>query len=49
MTNAIARFHRLVPRGGPGLPCDDDGLALGPVTLAKAVRGLRPLIARRSI
>jgi hypothetical protein len=28
---------QLVPRGGPGLACDGEGVALGPVTLAKKV------------
>ena len=27
------RYQRLVPRGMPGLTCDDDGLALGPIPL----------------
>jgi len=27
------RYQRLVPRGKPGLACDEDGLALGPVSL----------------
>ncbi|MGH7035819.1 MAG: hypothetical protein ACREFL_18970 [Stellaceae bacterium] len=30
--DSIARF-RLVSRGGPGLACDDEGIALGPITL----------------
>lgn len=30
--------YGLVARGGPGLACDEDGLALGPVTLAKIGR-----------
>jgi hypothetical protein len=37
MTRPIFRTYSLVPRGGPGLACDEDGLALGPVTLAKSV------------
>ncbi len=27
------RYQRLLPRGKPGLACDDDGLAIGPVPL----------------
>jgi hypothetical protein len=34
MSGAFFRTHCLVQRGGPGLSCDDEGLALGPITLA---------------
>jgi hypothetical protein len=37
MAGPIFRTYSLAPRGGPGLACDDEGLALGPVTLAKKV------------
>jgi len=33
----FVRCYGLVHRGGPGLACDDDGLALGPTALAKTV------------
>ncbi len=36
MTIAFARAYRLVPRGAAGLACDDDGVALGAVTLVEA-------------
>ncbi len=39
MTIAFARPCRLVPRGGAGLWCDADGVALGPVPLVDAVTG----------
>jgi hypothetical protein len=35
MASPVFRTYSLVPRGGPGLTCDEDGLALGPITLAK--------------
>jgi hypothetical protein len=38
MTAPVFRTCSLVPRGGPGLTCDDAGLALGPVVLAKKIR-----------
>lgn len=34
----IPRKYRLVPRGGPGLTCDGEGLALGPIILARRLR-----------
>ena len=37
MTIAFARAYSLVPRGGAGLACDDDGVALGPVRLVDGV------------
>lgn len=37
MTIAFARSYALVPRGGPGLACDEDGVALGPVPFVEAV------------
>jgi hypothetical protein len=37
MKAPIFRTYSLVPRGGPGLTCDDAGLALGPVVLAKKI------------
>jgi Mannosyl-glycoprotein endo-beta-N-acetylglucosaminidase len=36
VTIAFTRAYRLVPRGAAGLACDDDGVALGPVTLVEA-------------
>lgn len=36
MLDAFIRTFSLVKRGDPGLVCDDEGLALGPVVLAKA-------------
>ncbi|MGH7065412.1 MAG: hypothetical protein ACREET_15160 [Stellaceae bacterium] len=36
MTIAFAKSYALVPRGGPGLACDDDGVALGPIPLVDA-------------
>lgn len=30
---SLGRWHRLVPRGGAGLSCDRDGVALGPLAL----------------
>jgi len=33
--NPFIRCCGLVQRGGPGLACDNEGLALGPATLAK--------------
>jgi hypothetical protein len=36
VTIAFARAYRLVPRGAAGLACDDDGVALGAVTLVEA-------------
>jgi hypothetical protein len=38
MDGPLIRTFSLATRGNPGLTCDDDGLALGPVLLAKAVR-----------
>jgi hypothetical protein len=41
--------YRLVPRGGAGLACDEEGLALGGVDLARAqtdARGLRRCVMR---
>lgn len=38
MNAPFARTFRLVPRGGAGLACDDDGVALGPVSLVEAWR-----------
>lgn len=38
MNAPLARTFRLVPRGGAGLACDDDGVALGPVSLVEAWR-----------
>lgn len=38
MSDPLFRTYSVVSRGGLGLACDDNGLALGPVTLAKAVR-----------
>ena len=38
MNAPFARTFRLVPRGGAGLACDDDGVALGPVSLVEAFR-----------
>jgi hypothetical protein len=38
MTVPIFRTYSLAPRGDPGLTCDDAGLALGPVVLARKVR-----------
>ena len=35
MLDPFIRCYGLVQRGGPGLACDDDGLALGTATLAK--------------
>ncbi len=40
MIASILRTYSLVPRGGPGFTCDDAGLALGPVVLAKKVRNV---------
>lgn len=39
LLDPFVRCYGLVHRGGPGLACDDDGLALGPTALAKTVRG----------
>jgi hypothetical protein len=36
MNSPLGRTYRLVTRGGPGLACDRDGAALGPVDLARA-------------
>jgi hypothetical protein len=41
--------YRLVPRGGAGLACDAEGLALGGVDLARALtdtRGVRRWVMR---
>lgn len=38
MLDPFVRCYGLVQRGDPGLACDDDGLALGTMTLAKTVR-----------
>ena len=35
MNLPLGRLYRLVPRGGPGLSCDADGVALGGVPLAR--------------
>jgi len=43
------RSYRLVPRGGAGLACDEQGLALGGVDLARAqtdARGMRRCVMR---
>ncbi len=37
MAIGFARTYTPVPRGGPGLACDDDGVALGPMPLVEAV------------
>ena len=37
MTILFTRAYGLVPRGGAGLACDDDGVALGPLPLVEAV------------
>ena len=45
MTVLFTRAYGLVPRGGAGLACDDDGVALGPLPLVEAVgdaSGRRP-------
>lgn len=34
--HALARPYSLVRRGGTGLTCDDDGVALGPMPLVEA-------------
>ncbi len=36
MNISVKHWYRLVPRGGAGLVCDNDGLALGAVALARA-------------
>lgn len=38
MLDPFVRCYGLVQRGGPGLACDETGLALGPATLGKTVR-----------
>jgi hypothetical protein len=38
MSGALIIEHRLVPRGGAGLCCDEEGVALGPVPLIVASR-----------
>jgi len=38
MNAPFVRTFRLVPRGGAGLACDGDGVALGPVSLIEAWR-----------
>jgi hypothetical protein len=38
MEVALQRPYRLMARGGPGLSCDDDGVALGGVDLARVSR-----------
>jgi hypothetical protein len=38
VTRPFQQTYSLATRGNPGLACDDDGLALGPAILAKAVR-----------
>jgi hypothetical protein len=35
--NAFARSFSLVPRGGPGLACDAEGVTLGPMALVEAL------------
>jgi len=37
MTILFTRAYTLVPRGGAGLACDEDGVALGPLPLVEAV------------
>ena len=39
MAEPIFRTFSLVQRGGPGLACDDEGLTLGSIALAKRVPG----------
>ena len=36
MNSFLGIWHRLAPRGGNGLACDKDGVALGPVALVTA-------------
>jgi hypothetical protein len=38
MNAPFFRTYRLIPRGGAGLACDDEGVALGPVGLVEAFR-----------
>lgn len=38
MNAPLFQTFRLVPRGRPGLACDDEGVALGPVGLVEAFR-----------
>jgi len=43
------RSYRIVPRGAAGLTCDEEGLALGGVDLARAqtdARGVRRCVMR---
>lgn len=37
MARPIFQKYSLVPRGGPGLACDAEGLALGPIILARKI------------
>jgi hypothetical protein len=39
MTDSAARSFALASRGGPGLACDVDGVALGPMSLVDSVHG----------
>jgi hypothetical protein len=38
MAGPTFRTFSLVPRGGPGLACDESGLALGPIALSRKLR-----------
>jgi len=51
MTLPFGRQYGLVPRGGPGLTCDEEGLALGSIALAIITedRGGRRLCRLRSV
>lgn len=40
MNVPIARNYRLVQRGGPGPSCDEDGIALGPISLLRRLGGV---------
>lgn len=42
-------YHKLVPRGGPGLSCDEAGIALGPVELVTTVNSGESTPLYRSI
>jgi hypothetical protein len=39
----LGRPYRLADRGGPGLVCDEDGVALGAISLIRAGRGAKNL------
>ncbi len=44
MANPLATMYRLTKRGGPGLACDEKGIALGPVALVESfARTDRPI------